>query len=139
MTRTFADTSFYVALLNPADSLHAVAVDRARRLGQEIVTTEFVLLELANFVSRATQRDAFVRLMGLLRDNPRTLLVESSHELFAAGYELFRARGDKDWSLTDCTSFVVMDRLQLTDALTADRHFEQAGFQALLARGKTSG
>jgi hypothetical protein len=52
--------------------------------------------------------------------------------LFEAGLRLYSDRPDKDWSLTDCTSFVVMKRLRITEALTADRHFEQAGFKVLL-------
>jgi hypothetical protein len=57
----------------------------------------------------------------------------SSNELFAAGVELYATRPDKEWSLTDCISFVVMEREGLTDALTGDRHFEQAGFKVLLS------
>jgi predicted nucleic acid-binding protein len=53
--------------------------------------------------------------------------------LFAAGVELYGTRPDKEWSLTDCISFVVMKREGLTDALTGDRHFEQAGFKVLLS------
>jgi hypothetical protein len=57
----------------------------------------------------------------------------SSNELFAAGVELYATRPDKEWSLTDCISFVVMEREGLTDALTGDRHFEQSGFKVLLS------
>jgi predicted nucleic acid-binding protein len=53
-------------------------------------------------------------------------------DLYEAGIELYRARADKDWSLTDCISFVVMEERGIADALTGDRHFEQAGFQAML-------
>jgi predicted nucleic acid-binding protein len=60
-------------------------------------------------------------------------IIEGSHELFQRGVELFASRTDKEWSLTDCTSFVVMEEQGLSEALTADRHFEQAGFIALLA------
>ena len=55
-----------------------------------------------------------------------------SEALFEAGFNLFEARPDKDWSLTDFISFVVMEREGLTEALTGDHHFEQAGFTALL-------
>jgi hypothetical protein len=52
--------------------------------------------------------------------------------LFDARVALYGERMDKDWPLTDCISFVVMQREGITDALTGDRHFEQAGFVPLL-------
>ena len=48
-----------------------------------------------------------------------------------AGFDLYESRLDKDWSLTDCVSFAVMTQRGLTEALTADHHFEQAGFRAM--------
>lgn len=60
-------------------------------------------------------------------------IVAASPELMHRGIELYEARSDKDWSLTDCTSFIVMQDRGLTDALTGDHHFEQAGFRPLLA------
>ena len=59
--------------------------------------------------------------------------MDATSELFERGLALYNARPDKEWSLTDCISFVVMADEGLTDALTGDRHFEQAGFTALLA------
>lgn len=59
-------------------------------------------------------------------------IVEVDKEIFAEGWRLYQERLDKDWSFTDCTSFVVMKRMGLTDAFTSDRHFEQAGFTILL-------
>jgi uncharacterized protein len=73
-----------------------------------------------------------VRLVPSLRSDPNALIVPASPELFQRGYDLYARRPDKDWSLTDCTSFVVMKEQGLTDALTTDHHFEQAGFQMLL-------
>jgi predicted nucleic acid-binding protein len=59
-------------------------------------------------------------------------IVEANRAIYDAGLNLYAQRPDKDWSLTDCISFVVMKRLRLTEALTADKHFEQAGFKVLL-------
>ena len=59
-------------------------------------------------------------------------IVPATHELFERGCALFAQRGDKAWSLTDCTSFVVMRERDLEEALTADQHFEQAGFKRLM-------
>ena len=75
----------------------------------------------------------FIDFHRALRNDPTVKIVPSSNELFAAGVELYATRSDKEWSLTDCISFVVMEREGLTDALTGDRHFEQAGFKVLLS------
>jgi predicted nucleic acid-binding protein len=130
--RVFADTAFYVALLNPRDALAAVALARARGSAVRVVTTEFVLIEVANFFSHSTTRSGYVRFVAGLRGDPHTEILPASAQLFDQGLKLFAARPDKDWSLTDCVSFVVMRERGLTDALTADRHFEQAGFRPLL-------
>jgi predicted nucleic acid-binding protein len=70
-----------------------------------------------------------------LATQPHTVVRGLDDDLLGRGVALYRARPDKEWSLTDCISFVVMEEQGLTDALTGDRHFEQAGFQALLAAG----
>lgn len=132
MTAVFADTSFYVALANPRDALHSRAQELARGHADRVVTTEYVLLETANFLSRSPDRSVFVALLAALDADPQTTIVAGSHERFTAGCTRYRDRPDKDWSLTDCLSFLTMEELGLTDALTADHHFEQAGFQALL-------
>ena len=67
-----------------------------------------------------------------LKRNPKVTIVPASQELFNRGVEFFRERPDKEWTLTDCTSFIVMQQGEMTDALTGDHHFEQAGFVALL-------
>jgi predicted nucleic acid-binding protein len=131
MTPWFADTFFFLALLNPADEAHGRAV-AARDEDHLIVTTDFVLLELADHMCDQRHRAAFVRTYALLIANRATKIVPVSDDLLRRGRTFYTSRGDKDWSLTDCTSFVVMRERRLTDALTADHHFEQAGFNALL-------
>ncbi len=132
MTSTFADTSFYVALVSPRDSLHAKAVELASQYQGPLVTTEYVLIETGNFLSRASDRAIFVELLRSLRADPQTTILPSSHELFNAGVARFKNRPDKDWSLTDCISIIALEELGLKDAFTADHHFEQAGFKAYL-------
>jgi predicted nucleic acid-binding protein len=132
MTVVFADTGFYVAITNSRDALHSRALAFIAGYSGRIVTTEFVLVEVGNFFSRASVRPAFVDLLGRIRLDPNTQIVPASAELFRAGSDLFTARPDKDWSLTDCTSFHVMNAVGITDALATDHHFEQAGFRALL-------
>jgi predicted nucleic acid-binding protein len=132
MTAVFADTSFFVAILSDRDSLHSVAREAAAQEKEPRLTTEFVLLEVANFCVNERQRAVFATLIANLRRAADTEIVPASHELFERSLSLFLARPDKQWSLTDCTSFVVMQDRASTRALTSDRHFEQAGFVALL-------
>lgn len=131
MSAVFADTSFYLALLRADDPVHPRALAESRS-GRAIVTTEFVLLELGNACARAADHADFLALAAGLRASPRANIVPLSPQLLDRGMQLMGERQDKDWSLTDCISFVVMKEHGLHDALTADRHFEQAGFAALL-------
>ncbi len=133
MSPIFADTSYYIAVVNPRDGLHQQAMRFADALRRDVVTTEFVLIEAANWLSRSSDRDVFSRLLASVEADERTTVVQADHALFVQGVELYRQRPDKDWSLTDCISFVVMTHHDLREALTADRHFEQAGFRALLS------
>ena len=133
MTGVFADTSFYVALSNDRDVSHAAAMDFSARYRGGIVTTEYILIELGNFLSRVGDRDVFLAVMDDLRSDPKTYVAPAGTGLFHDGLRLYAARHDKEWSMTDCISFVVMRDHGLTEALTGDRHFEQAGFKALLA------
>ena len=98
-----------------------------------LVTTGWVLTELADGLSRSSNRQAFARVLRDLETDLEAIVVPPTQALFQEGVSLYNARADKDWSLTDCISFVVMRQQRLTDALTADHHFEQAGFNALLA------
>ena len=132
MTAVFADTSHFVAVLSPRDAHHAAATAFTRAFAGRTVTTESVLDEVANFFTKPAVRARFVRLVAELRADPRTTVVPVTTALFDRGVDLFASRPDKEWSLTDCNSFVVMGELDLTNALTADKHFEQAGFVPLL-------
>jgi predicted nucleic acid-binding protein len=132
MKAVFADTSYYVALLNDRDVHHAAAISFGESDPVGIVTTEFVLLEVATFFRRPGDHAVFVRFDSRLRTDSQTAVLPATTELYKAGLALFSARSDKEWSLTDCTSFAVMAERKLTDALTADVHFVQAGFKALL-------
>lgn len=135
MTAIFADTSYWIALLNPQDSLHPKAIQLSPSLRHtQIITSEMVLAELLNdFSGRGPSfRTTAVDLVEALRRDPQIMVIGQSSIQFQNALMLYGARGDKTWSLTDCASFRIMDRDGLTRALTHDRHFEQAGFQALL-------
>ena len=78
------------------------------------------------------RRQAFRHVLKDLEANKANLIVPANTETFEKGVDLYHARPDKQWSLTDCISFTVMAEEGITEALTGDRHFEQAGFKALL-------
>ncbi|MGI8982447.1 MAG: type II toxin-antitoxin system VapC family toxin [Pirellulaceae bacterium] len=132
MKAVFADTVFFVALLSADDQYHDQAVRLSGTTRHPILTTEFVLLEVANALSSALRRQGFSTLWKQLRSDPFTRIVSATSTLFTRGHELYENRPDKDWSLTDCISFVVMKAEGVTEALTADHHFEQAGLVRLM-------
>jgi predicted nucleic acid-binding protein len=132
MRALFADSSYFIAVVSARDAFHDAALRWSRTDAGPVVTTEFVLLEVANKLSAGPARSAFTGLLLDLQTPPEVLVLPASTDLCREGVALFLDRPDKEWSLTDCISFVVMKRRGLTEALTADHHFDQAGFKALL-------
>lgn len=132
MNARFADTSFYIAMVNERDAIQTRAIGLARSWRGQVVTTQFVLIELANWLSRTADREIFRVLLEDIEADPRTQIVQASDSWYREGLARYLSRPDKEWSLTDCISFVVMEQHQITEALTANHHFEQAGFLALL-------
>jgi len=127
----FADTFFYLALLDDTEPDHERALAESK-ISRLIVTTEFVLLELGNACARAEDHADFLALVAGMRASPRVKIIPLASELFNRGLARMRERSDKNWSLTDCISFVVMEAEGIREALTGDQHFEQAAFKALL-------
>jgi hypothetical protein len=132
MKPVFADTVYYLALTNPRDQYAAPATRFTAGFSGAFVTTAWVLTEVANSLARGADRGLFLDLYRDLADDHRATIVPPSQDLFEQAIEFYAQRPDKEWSLTDCTSFIVMREHRLTDALTADHHFEQAGFTILL-------
>jgi predicted nucleic acid-binding protein len=131
----FADTSFLIALAVPSDQDHVRAqewFDRWDEEGWSVVTTEAVLIEFLNALSQPVARLVALRWFDFLRQEPSVKIIQVDAVLFEQAVQLYRARPDKSWGLTDCISFTVMDQQGITEALSADRHFVQAGYQALL-------
>ncbi len=130
----FVDTSYLLALVNPRDMLYGRAQAWAQVITEALVVTEYVLWEMVNAYSMARDRPKAHAVSTRIRAGTDCELIPASTELFEAGLQLHAQRTDKEWSLTDCISFLVMQRRRLASALTFDRHFEQAGFEALLRR-----
>lgn len=132
MISCFADTSYFIALLSPADANHKQAHQIAEEFRGAVLTSEYVIVEVGNFFRAPAARSRFSSFMHVAESDPGTRIVPGSSELLRAAIDLFVKRKDKTWSLTDCTSFVIMQDHGITDALSADHHFEQAVFRALL-------
>ena len=133
MPTYFADTSFWIAVSSRRDQYHSQAAawhQSVVRTASRIVTTEAVLWEWLNALSDASTRAIAAEGYRRVHVDRRIEVVPLQPELRDAAIGLYRSRADKNWSLTDCLSFVIMERHSLTEALTTDRHFEQAGFRA---------
>ena len=131
----FLDSSYVIALAQTTDEHHPRAMNLAVSVEHrkiELVTTRAVLLEVGSALAKLRVRRDAIRLIDALQKSTWVETVPLTEEIIGQGWNLFRERKDKEWSWTDCISFVVMQRRGLTDALTSDQHFEQAGFKALL-------
>ena len=134
----FWDTAAFVALGNARDDLHQLAVTVSQELAQakaQVLTTDAVLIEVANTFSKVAWRPIAWQIIEAVQASAALEIATIVHvdtELWQRGWQLHRNRADKDWGLTDCISFVVMEEHNIRQAFTYDQHFEQAGFIRLL-------
>jgi predicted nucleic acid-binding protein len=137
MRSVFADTCYWIALLNPRDQTHDIAIVDSKGLNDcRTISTEEVLTEpLHYFGARGPYfRTAAAKLVERMRVDPLIHILPQSHEGFLAGIGLYQARPDKGYSLIDCISMDAMRREGLSEVLTNDEHFAQEGFTCLLER-----
>jgi len=133
--KAFVDTAAWIALINRDDALHEQAktvVAQLRKAMFKLITTEFILVEVANALSKPPLREYAVAYINGLRRLKTVQIVPAGTELFQIGWLLYRDRVDKEWSLTDCISFETMWKENTIKAFTSDHHFEQAGFVKLM-------
>ena len=128
----FIDTGFWLALIDPGDQYHGRALAISRTTTGRFLTTEAVLVEIGNALARERWRSRAAALLAEIYATPTIEVVPVSSDLLRGALDLYGARTDKEWGLTDCISFVVMQERGITEALAADQHFVQAGFRALL-------
>jgi len=138
MSAVFADAGYWIALFNPRDNLHAKAVSMAQAAqGRPIVTSQMVLTEFLNYYASLGQlfRQRAVQVVRSLQQAAEVEIVPQTAEQFEAALTLYSQRQDKEWSLVDCASFLIMQERGITESLAYNEHFQQAGFISLL-RGK---
>ena len=124
----FLDTSFIIALINERDQYHQIANNLANYYDHSLlVTSDAILLEIANGLSRNYKQEA-TQIVEYLLDADTVEVIHVTPKLFTQGFELYKNFQDKEWGLVDCISFVIMRNQNITHALSFDRHFQQAGF-----------
>jgi predicted nucleic acid-binding protein len=130
----FADTFYWIALLNPSDKWHQAARTFSQTNPEvSLVTTDAVLTEFLNYFSEAGERmrRAVAALCDQTMTHTNTIVLPQTREAFANGFDLYKARPDKSYSLTDCISMIGMRERNIRDVLTHDHHFAQEGFNLL--------
>lgn len=137
MAELFADTSGFGNLADPRQPFHSLAASlyrTARNQNRKVVTTNYVIAELVALLTSPLRfpRASIVAFIDDLKASPYVEVIHVDAHLDDEAWQLLKSRQDKDWSLVDCVSFVVMRRRGITEALTTDHHFEQAGFVRLL-------
>ena len=132
MNPVFADAFYFVVRLNRHDQHHERTLAFSRDFRAQLLTTDWVLMEVADALAESESRARIREFVVHLRQSSACEVVAASRDLLDRALELYHQHADKEWTLTDCTSFVVMREREITKALTADHHFEQAGFVPLL-------
>ena len=126
--RIFVDTSFILALINERDQYHDQAESLSYKFeNSPLITTDAVLLEIGNAMAKDFREEA-AAIIKLLRNSQRVEVIEIGVRLFEKGLEVYEKYSDKTWGLVDCISFIVMQENSVTEALTFDGDFTQAGF-----------
>jgi predicted nucleic acid-binding protein len=131
----FLDTSFVVALDNNRDAHHAKAKKLDNTLLKQKATLLLhsgILLEVGDGFARLGRREKGNELLKRFRNEEGYRIVQITDDLQGRAEQFYRDHKDKEWGLTDCISFVLMKQEGIEQALTADVHFRQAGFKALL-------
>lgn len=131
----FLDSAYAIALASRTDDHHQRAVALSREIqsrGIKLVTSRAVYFEIGDGLAKLRFRAAAIAFLQAIESAASVEIVPTREDLALAAFELYRNRPDKEWGLTDCIAFVIMRERGVTEALTSDEHFEQAGFKALL-------
>ncbi|WP_416666589.1 type II toxin-antitoxin system VapC family toxin [Egbenema bharatensis] len=139
MSRLFIDTSGWASLFIPTESFHIQAAHhfaQAQKQYQSLITTNYIVTELVALLSirQCAPRNTLFQYIDSIRTASIVEVIHIDAATDTTAWELCKSRPDKVWSLVDCTSFVIMQRSGIQNALTTDHHFEQAGYVRLLKR-----
>jgi len=137
MPDLFADTSGWGHLIDQTQCYHSVAATiyrTARQQGRKVITTNYVIAELVTLLASPLHvpRSLTIAFIEGLKTSPYVEVVNVDPNLDDEAWQLLKSARDKEWSLADCASFVIMRHRSIFEALTSDHHFDQAGFIRLL-------
>jgi hypothetical protein len=135
----FVDTSGLYALVEKNDAHHRAArrvVEKLLHGGRKLVLTDYIIDETTTLANACSGKHVAMRVLGLVEQSEGIRIEWVGSLRFEATTTFFRKHTDHGYSFTDCTSFIVMNELELTQAMTTDKHFPQAGFEALLLPGR---
>ena len=127
----FVDSFAWIVAINKSDNYHRASIKAVERLLKKklkLITTNYVVVETINALSKAEYRKAVIAFIDKLEKSPSVEIFKITDEIYKSAWTLYQNRMDKDWGITDCTSFEVMQTLDIKVAFTNDKHFEQAGY-----------
>jgi len=130
--RFFADSSGWIVLFDPDDRRYAAAHKWAREIsghGHRFVTTDYILDETITHLMATVNHAKAETFAGWALAQKHVQIVHIDEAVWDEALALFRRYDDKEFSFTDCTSFVVMQHLKINDAFGFDHHFKQMKFR----------
>ena len=131
----FVDSFAWIAAINKSDNYHKISlntIDYLLNRKVKLITSNYVIIETINALSKVEFRKAVIEFIGKLKKSPSIEIIRITDEMYDNAWKLYKERMDKDWGITDCTSFEVMRIFNIKKAFTNDKHFEQAGFSLMV-------
>lgn len=131
----FVDAFAWIASINKNDNYHEISLSILENLIKEktkLITTNYVLIETINALSNTGFRKSVIEFINKIENSQSVSIVKITDEIYNNAWNIYKKRLDKDWRITDCTSFEVMHRFKINKAFTNDNHFEQAGYYLMV-------
>ena len=131
----FVDSFAWIAAINKSDNYHEISLRILEELlnkQAKLITTNYVVVETINALSKVEFRKTVIEFIDKLGKSPSVQIVKITDEIYNNAWTLYQQRMDKDWGITDCTSFEVMQMFNIRKAFTSDKHFEQAGYSLMV-------
>ena len=127
----FVDSFAWIAAINKSDNYHEISIRILEELlnnHAKLITTNYVVVETINALSKVELRKTVIGFIDKLEKSPSVQIIKITDEIYNNAWTLYQQRMDKDWGITDCTSFEIMKMFNIKTAFTSDKHFEQAGY-----------
>ena len=136
MTNIFIDTSAFFAALNPKDNHHNKAQSFLKKLENESryqsVISNLIFMESVTLIRARLSIPLSIKFGEHLYQSTKIKLIYVTPEIEKQAWKIFTQYSDKQFSFVDCTSFAIMKIMNINEAFTFDKHFEQFGFKIIL-------